>query len=99
MSMYGGRPSQMGGHHPGGLTKDPRPIREKSWQANAIRSLISFLVQAGYNQSSISFKSLQAPSSKDLQSIFKFLYAQLDPYYPFKNKIEEDVHIVLKSLR
>jgi kinetochore protein NDC80 len=80
-------------------TKDPRPIREKSWQSNAIRSLISFLVQSGYNGSSISFKSLQTPSSKDFQMIFKYLYAQLDPDYPFNKKIEEDVSHVLKALR
>ena len=81
------------------LTKDPRPLREKSWQANAIRSLISFLVNAGYNQTAVSVKSLSTPSSKDIQCIFKFLYYQLDPFYKFEKKIEEDVHHVLKSLR
>ena len=87
------------GTAPIALQKDPRPIREKSWQAQAIRSLIAFLVQAGYNQSPISLKSLQAPSSKDFQLIFRFLYAQLDPDFEFKKKVEEDVHFILKSLR
>lgn len=30
------------------IAKDPRPIREKSWQQNSIRMLISALVQMGY---------------------------------------------------
>ena len=92
------RSTQLGTVQPT-IAKDPRPIREKSWQTNAIKSLIGFLVNAGYNQSAVSPKSLQAPSSKDIQMIFKFLYAQLDPKFEYSKKIEEDVQYVLKSLR
>jgi kinetochore protein NDC80 len=89
----------LAGHPPPMLVKDPRPIREKAWQTQSIRSLISFLVQLGYNQSPLSLKSLQAPSSKDFQFIFRFLVGHLDPHFEFKRKIEEDVHYILKSLR
>jgi SMC interacting uncharacterized protein involved in chromosome segregation len=30
------------------VAKDPRPIREKSWQSSSIRMLIGALVQMGY---------------------------------------------------
>ena len=80
------------------IIKDPRPIRDKSWQGNAIRTLINFLVQAGYNQP-ISVKTLQAPSAKDFQNIFKFLYAQLDPKYVFQKKFEEEVPVMMKGMR
>jgi kinetochore protein NDC80 len=95
-----GRPSNIGvtAMGPMAITKDPRPIREKSWQSNAIRSLINFLVQAGYNQP-VSPKTLQAPSAKDFTSIFKFLYAQLDPKYIFQKKFEEEVPAILRGLR
>ena len=95
-----GRPSNIGiaAVGPMMITKDPRPIREKSWQANAIRSLINFLVQAGYNQP-VSAKTLQAPSAKDFTSIFKFLYAQLDPRFVFQKKFEEEVPVILRGLR
>ncbi|KAJ3105223.1 kinetochore-associated Ndc80 complex subunit ndc80 [Phlyctochytrium planicorne] len=99
-SAYIGRPSNMGVAGLGAIaiTKDPRPIREKAWQTNAIRTLIGFLVQAGYNQT-LSTKQLQAPSGKDFQSIFKFLYAQLDPKYLFgQKKFEEEVPIILRGL-
>ncbi|KAJ3385281.1 hypothetical protein HDU80_000709 [Chytriomyces hyalinus] len=60
------------------FTKDPCPIQDKAWQASAIRNLISFSANAGFNQQ-VSPKTLQAPSmEKDFTAIFKFLYAQLD---------------------
>lgn len=99
-SMYG-RSSTMGAQGASGHTKEPRPIREKSWQTNSIKSLIGFLVESGYNHSAVSFKSLQAPSFKDFQLIFKFLYGILDPLYEFKEsaKFEDHVQNILKSLK
>ncbi|KAJ3078995.1 kinetochore-associated Ndc80 complex subunit ndc80, partial [Quaeritorhiza haematococci] len=100
-STFTGRPSSISVMGAGGSsvpTKDPRPIRDKTWQANAIRTLINFLVQAGYNQP-VSAKTLQPPSGKDFQTIFKFLYAQLDPCYVYQKKFEEEVPVILKGLR
>ncbi|KAJ3032537.1 kinetochore-associated Ndc80 complex subunit ndc80 [Rhizophlyctis rosea] len=103
-SQYTSRPSQAHAHlgstasQSTAPTKDPRPIREKPWQQNAIRTVITFLVQAGYNQP-LNPKMLSAPSLKDFMSIFKFLYAQLDPDYVWAKKFEEDVPVLLKGLR
>ncbi|KAI8849418.1 HEC/Ndc80p family-domain-containing protein [Chytridium lagenaria] len=47
----------------------------------------------------VSPKILQAPSAKDFQSIFKFLYAQLDPKFIFQKKFEEEVPVILRGLR
>ncbi|TPX32146.1 hypothetical protein SmJEL517_g04699 [Synchytrium microbalum] len=80
------------------LAKDPRPIRDKQWQANSIKQLVGFLQSAGYLQP-ISPKQLQAPSAKDFQAIFKFLLAQLDPSYVFQKKFEDEVPGILKGLR
>ncbi|KAI8921009.1 HEC/Ndc80p family-domain-containing protein [Powellomyces hirtus] len=98
-SQYAGRPSTIGAAGMSAkLTKDPRPIREKSWQGNAIRGLIGFLVERGYNQP-LSVKALQAPSATAFESIFKFLYGQLDPDFVFQKKFEEEVPGILKGLR
>jgi kinetochore protein NDC80 len=78
--------------------KDPRPIREKSYQLEVIKNLINFLAKSGYPHP-ISQKILTAPSAKDFQNIFKFLYAQLDPGYDFGKKFEEEVPVVMKGLR
>lgn len=79
-------------------TKDPRPIRDKQWQNSSIRSLIQFLTQVNYPHP-ISQKMLLAPSSKDFQTIFRFLYAILDPNYKYEKKFEDEVPIILKGLR
>ena len=86
------------GHHGGGLMKDPRPIRDKGWQFAAIKILVEFLLDAGYDKP-ISQKILNAPSAKDFQCIFKFLYQRLDPGYQWKKKFEEEVQGVMRGLR
>jgi len=81
--------------------KDPRPIRDKNFQMEIIRQLISFLAKAGYPHP-ISQKILTAPSAKDFQQIFRFLYGQLDPGYDFGlggRKFEEEVPVLMKGLR
>ncbi len=84
------------GTYPGG--KDPRPIREKSFQLEVIKGLINFLAKSGYPHP-ISQKILTAPSAKDFQNIFKFLYSQVDVGYDFGKKFEDEVPIVMKGLR
>jgi kinetochore protein NDC80 len=80
------------------IGKDPRPVREKPFQLNCIKNLINFLARAGYDKP-ISQKILTAPSTKDFQSIFKFLYAQIDPSYDFGKKFEDEVPGLLKGIR
>lgn len=80
--------------------KDPRPLREKNFQFSCIKSLIKFLSECGYDRP-LSPKLLSSPSAKDFASIFKFLYAQLDPTFIWTSdkKFEEEVPVLLKSLR
>lgn len=81
------------------VKKDPRPIRDKTWHSSAKRTLINFLIQAGYDQA-ISTKSLQSPSTKDFQKIFIFLYSQIDPYFRFSEKAFQDQVIqLIKGLK
>lgn len=81
-------------------SKDPRPIREKSFQYSCIKSLIKFLSECGYDRP-LSPKLLSSPSAKDFASIFKFLYSQVDPTFIWTHdkKFEEEVPLLLKSLR
>lgn len=79
------------------VAKDPRPIRDKNYQLECIKTLIDYLADSRYPHP-ISQKILTAPSVKDFQQIFKFIYGQLDPNYEWK-KFEDEVPILLKSLR
>ncbi|KAI8900481.1 HEC/Ndc80p family-domain-containing protein [Globomyces pollinis-pini] len=94
-SLYGRQSISMGNNS---IMKDPRPIKEKRWQTAAIQKLVSFLINSGYPHP-VAPKTLASPSSKDFQQIFKFLYSHLDPYFEFLKKFEEEVPVILKSLR
>lgn len=100
-SVFNSRLSTIGNPVVGNV-KDPRQIRDKAYQNNAIKSLINFLVQAGFNQITLTPQSLKMPSGKDFQSIFKFIHGLLDPGYVYSEatkKFEEEVPFVLKGLR
>jgi kinetochore protein NDC80 len=95
-----GRPSSIGflSQVPLQITKDPRPIKDKTWMAKAQRNIIDYLISANYPVP-ISVKTLQVPTSKDFATIFKFLYNRTDPNYQFVKKIEDDVVLCLKALK
>lgn len=96
MSLGGGVGLPVSSIAPG--MKDPRPVRDKSYQAECIKCLLEFLIRSGYSYP-ISPKILNAPSGKDFQQIFKFLYGHLDSSYEFGKKFEEEVPALMKGLR
>jgi kinetochore protein NDC80 len=61
-------------------------------------NLLDFLIKSGYDKP-ISQKILTAPSSKDFQMIFKFLFAKIDPTADFDKKFEDEVPVLLKGIR
>lgn len=93
--MYGKQ--SLTGNQPS-IGKDPRPVRDKTFQIGCTKNLLEFLIRVGYPHP-ISEKILAAPSSKDFQQIFKFLYGHLDPTFEFGKKFEEEVPGLLRGLR
>ncbi|KAL2915097.1 kinetochore-associated Ndc80 complex subunit ndc80 [Polyrhizophydium stewartii] len=106
--MPGGRPSMTGCPSMTGrpsfagnvtsLKSDPRPIKDKQWQAKAIRDLVSFLASCNCPVP-VSEKKLKSPASKDFADIFRFMYKLLEPNHTFKGKLEEELLPLLKTLR
>jgi kinetochore protein NDC80 len=99
---FGGRPSlgsrRSSIHGSATGTSDPRPLSDKAYRANCIRSLIQFLTENGYD-APLSPKLLSAPSTKDFIRIFQFIYAQFDPSYPWdRMKAEDDIPLILKNI-
>ncbi|KAG0320328.1 kinetochore-associated Ndc80 complex subunit ndc80 [Dissophora globulifera] len=78
--------------------RDPRPVKEKAFQRTLIHNLVNFLTQAGY-QHPVTAKNLTQPTNKDFQDIFKFLYQKLEPGYDFPRKFEDEVPILLRTMR
>ncbi|KAJ1757070.1 kinetochore-associated Ndc80 complex subunit ndc80 [Coemansia sp. RSA 2167] len=77
--------------------KDPRPLKDRSFQSKAQQRIMNYLSTHGY-PGVLAPKTLATPTVKDFQNIFKFLYAQLDPRYAYMKKIEEDVLLILRGI-
>ncbi|KAG0014736.1 kinetochore-associated Ndc80 complex subunit ndc80, partial [Podila clonocystis] len=78
--------------------RDPRPVKDKTFQRNTIHSLITYLTQVGY-PNAVSARTFTQPSNKDFQDVFKFLYNKLEPGFEFQKRFEEEVPILLKTMR
>ncbi|KAK3098855.1 hypothetical protein FSP39_023776, partial [Pinctada imbricata] len=57
-----------------------------------------FLTEHGYSHQ-ITPKILASPTTKDFLKIFEFIYGQFEPKFKLGKKPEEDVPVLLKSLR
>ncbi|ORZ19259.1 HEC/Ndc80p family-domain-containing protein [Lobosporangium transversale] len=78
--------------------RDPRPVKDKSFQRTLIHTILGYLTQSGFPQT-ITTKNLTHPTNKDFQDIFKFLYLRLEPGYEFQKKFEDEVPMLLKTMR
>ncbi|CAG8544223.1 7476_t:CDS:2 [Funneliformis caledonium] len=76
--------------------KDPRPLRDKTYQSQSINLIINHLRQSNY-QSPIEQRNLINPTAKDFLNIFRFLYKDLEP---IKDIVRvEDIAGALKTIR
>ncbi|KAF9961735.1 kinetochore-associated Ndc80 complex subunit ndc80 [Mortierella alpina] len=78
--------------------KDPRPIKDKAFQRSLVHSIVDYLTQNGY-PNTITPKNLMQPTNKDFQDVFKFLYQKLEPRYLFQKKFEDEVPVLMKTMR
>ncbi|KAF9227997.1 hypothetical protein BS17DRAFT_774616 [Gyrodon lividus] len=78
--------------------KDPRPIRERSYQAKMRQEIFSWLQGTGYE---ISMQTLTSITGKDYRAMFQHLVSMVDPSYPFdpKMRFEDEFQPALKALR
>ncbi|TIC62006.1 hypothetical protein E3Q02_03700 [Wallemia mellicola] len=88
------------------LTRDPRPMRDRNY-INELKELVhKHLLECAY-PFQITAKTLTSPTTKDFQSMFRFLYTDiLDPAFIWAKdfqgkprKFEEEVMMILRDLR
>lgn len=77
--------------------RDVRLVREKGYKQQCIDVILRFLDDNGY-EGQVSQKILHNPSSKDFQSIFRFLYGFIDEF-EFSSRFEDDVVGIMKNLK
>ncbi|KAF9397384.1 kinetochore-associated Ndc80 complex subunit ndc80, partial [Entomortierella beljakovae] len=78
--------------------RDSRPVKDKASQRNLIHNIVTFLTQSGYCHT-ITIKNLTQPANKDCQDILRFMYVKLEPGYEFQKTFEDEVPVLLKSMR
>ena len=59
-----------------GVKQDPRPVGDKTFQANCIRRLIGYLSTHGYDQP-LTPKMLASPIKQDITNVYHFLMRQV----------------------
>ena len=110
-SLYS-RPSSMGpiGHQsffqaapvPAGVPRDPRPLKDRTYQARISQELMDYLTTNGFEMEmrhTLGVNSLRSPTQKDFNFMFQWLYHRIDPSYRFMKNIDAEVPPILKQLR
>lgn len=83
-------------------SRDPRPLRDKQFQAQMQQEIYEFLSRHNFEiemKHPLSQKTLRIPTQKDFVLIFQWLYRRIDPGYTFQKSIEQEVYFVLKMLQ
>lgn len=111
-SVYRSRPSTAGpGSHQSffqqapqaaGVPRDPRPLKDRSFQARIGQELLDYLSQHNFEMEmkhTLSHNIIKSPTQKDFNYIFQWLYHRIDPSYRFQKNIDQEVPPILKQLR
>ncbi|KAK1832380.1 HEC/Ndc80p family-domain-containing protein [Podospora conica] len=114
-SVYRARPSSSGGaamssqqsffqpaQLAAGIPKDPRPLRDRSFQARIGQELLDYLANNGFEATmnyKLSDNVIRSPTQKDFNCMFQWLYHRIDPNYRFQKNIDQEVPPLLKQMR
>ncbi|KXJ96797.1 HEC/Ndc80p family-domain-containing protein [Microdochium bolleyi] len=111
-SVYRARPSSAGpmshqsffqqGPQAAGVPRDPRPLKDRSWQTRIGQELLDYLAQNNFEMEmkhTLSANIIKSPTQKDFNYMFQWLYHRIDPSYRFLKNIDQEVPPILKQLR
>ncbi|VEU20180.1 DEKNAAC100915 [Brettanomyces naardenensis] len=79
--------------------RDPRPIRDRNFQAKMQRDLFEYLSNQKFDiemKQQLTARTMKSPTQKEFVLIFQFLYKKLDPGYRFVRSVEQDIYSILK---
>ena len=87
---------------PAGIVRDPRPLKDRSYQTQIGQQLLDYLSHHGFEMEmkhSLTATTVKSPTQKDFNYIFQWLYHRIDPSYRFQRNIDQEVPPILKQLR
>ncbi|KAL2890536.1 putative kinetochore protein NDC80 [Ceratocystis lukuohia] len=85
-----------------GVPRDPRPLKDRSYQSRIGQELIDYMVQYNFEQEMkhvLSQNIMKSPTQKDFNYMFQWLYRRIDPSHKFQKNIDQEVPPILKQLR
>ncbi|KAL5598556.1 hypothetical protein BROUX41_003514 [Berkeleyomyces rouxiae] len=85
-----------------GVPRDPRPLKDRSYQGRIGQELIDYMVQYNFEQEMkhvLSQNIMKSPTQKDFNYMFQWLYHRIDPSHKFQKNIDQEVPPILKQLR
>jgi kinetochore protein NDC80 len=87
---------------PAGVPRDPRPLKDRSYQAKIGQELLDYLVKYNFEMEmkhSLTQNIVKSPTQKDFNYMFQWLYHRIDPSHKFQKNIDQEVPPILKQLR
>lgn len=87
---------------PAGVPRDPRPLKDRSYQARIGQELLDYLVQHNFEMEMkhvLTQNIVKSPTQKDFNYMFQWLYHRIDPSHKFQKNIDQEVPPILKQLR
>jgi kinetochore protein NDC80 len=87
---------------PAGVPRDPRPLKDRSFQARIGQELLDYMANNGFEMEmkhQLSQNTIKSPTQKDFNYMFQWLYHRIDPSYRFLKNIDQEVPPILKQLR
>ncbi|KAF4122121.1 kinetochore protein NDC80 [Geosmithia morbida] len=85
-----------------GVPRDPRPLRDRSYQARIGQELMDYMSQNNFElemKHMLSQNVMKSPTQKDFNYMFQWLYRRIDPSHRFQKNIDQEVPPILKQLR
>lgn len=85
-----------------GVPKDPRPLRDRSYQTRIGQELLDYMAANNFEMEMkhmLSQNTIKSPTTKDFTFMFQWLYKRIDPSYRFLKSIDQEVPPILTQLR
>ncbi|KAM3427221.1 hypothetical protein MY4824_009583 [Beauveria thailandica] len=89
-------------HQPAGVPRDPRPLKDRAFQARVGQELMEYMMQNNFElemKHVLSPNVMKSPTQKDFNYMFQWLYHRIDPSHRFQKNIDQEVPPILKQLR
>lgn len=87
---------------PAGVPRDPRPLKDRSYQSRMVQELLEYLAQGNFEMEmnyTLSPNFAKSPTQRDFNYLFQWIYKRIDPIHRFQKNIDQEVPPLLQQMR